>query len=111
MRWWPSWRASSNGSRVTRLEALVRHPVAIAGALITTASAVVFIALLIAELLGLFENPYSGLVVFIALPAVFLFGLLLIPLGMWLERRKLERDPSAAAGWPVIDLGQPHVRR
>ena len=70
-----------------------------------------FIALVIAELLGLFENPYSGLVVFIALPAVFLFGLLLIPLGMWLEQRKLERHPEAAAGWPVIDLGKPVVRR
>jgi hypothetical protein len=96
---------------VRRLEALARHPVAIVGALITTASAVVFIALLIAELLGLFENPYSGLVVFIALPAVFFFGLLLIPLGMWLQQRKLQRDPAAATDWPVIDLGRPHVRR
>ena len=94
-----------------RFETLARHPLAIAGALITTASAVVFIALVIAELIGLFENPYSGLVVFIAIPAAFLFGLLLIPLGMWLEQRKLERHPEAAAGWPVIDLGQPHVRR
>ncbi len=77
-----------------------------AGALITTASAVVFIALVIAELIGLFENPYAGLVVFLAIPAVFLGGLLLIPLGMWLQQRKLERHPEAAAGWPVIDFGQ-----
>jgi len=96
---------------VRRFETLARHPLAIAGALITTASAVVFIALVIAELIGLLENPYSGLVVFIALPGVFLVGLLLIPLGMWLEQRKLERHPEAAAGWPVIDLGKPVVRR
>ena len=38
-----------------RLESLVRHPVAIAGAVITTASAVVFIALVIAAFAGLFE--------------------------------------------------------
>lgn len=94
-----------------RFEALARHPLAIAGAVITTASAVVFIALVIAEFIGLFENPYSGLVVFIAIPAVFVLGLLLIPLGMWLEQRKLERHPEAAAGWPVIDLSKPHVRR
>jgi hypothetical protein len=96
---------------VRRLEVLARHPLAIAGALITTASAVVFIALVIAELVGLFENPYSGLVVFIAIPAIFLFGLLLIPLGMWLEQRKLQRHPEATAGWPVFDFNHPVVRR
>jgi hypothetical protein len=96
---------------VRRFETLGRHPLAIAGALITTASAVVFIALFIADLLGLLENPYSGLVVFIALPALFVLGLLLIPLGMWLQQRKLQHDPTASTGWPVIDLGQPVVRR
>jgi hypothetical protein len=95
---------------VKRLEALVRHPVAIAGAVITTASAVVFIALVIAALAGLFENPYAGLVVFVVIPAIFVFGLLLLPLGMRLQRRKLAHDP-AAGEWPVLDFRQPKVRR
>ena len=80
---------------MTRRDALARHPLAIAGALITTASAVVFIALVIAMLAGLLDNPYAGLVVFVAIPAVFVLGLLLIPLGMRLQRRKLQRDPNA----------------
>ncbi len=92
-------------------EALVRHPLAIAGALITTASAVVFIALLIAALMGLFENPYAGLVVFVAIPAAFILGLLLIPAGMWLQRRKLQRHPGVAGEWPVLDFGRTSVRR
>jgi NapC/NirT cytochrome c family, N-terminal region len=96
---------------VRRLEALVRHPLAIAGAVIATASAAVFIALVIAVFAGLFENPYAGLVIFLAIPAVFVLGLLLIPAGMWLERRKLERDPNASAEWPVVDFRQPIVRR
>ena len=93
-----------------RLEALVRHPVAIAGAVITTASAVVFIALTIAAFAGLFENPYSGLVIFVVLPAIFVVGLLLIPLGMRLQRRRLAHHPDAGE-WPVIDFRQPRVRR
>ena len=40
---------------------------------------------------GLLPNPYAGLVVFVALPALFLAGLLLIPLGIRLERRRLAR--------------------
>jgi hypothetical protein len=92
-------------------EALLRHPLAIAGALITTASAVVFIALVIAVLIGLLDNPYAGLVVFVAVPAAFVLGLLLIPAGMWLQRRKLLREPGAAAGWPILDFGRTSVRR
>ena len=65
-----------------RLEALVRHPLAIAGAVIATASAAVFIALVIAVFAGLFENPYAGLVIFIAIPAAFVLGLLMIPAGI-----------------------------
>ena len=94
-----------------RFEALARHPLAIAGALITTVSAAVFVALVIAVLAGLFENPYAGLVVFIAIPAAFVMGLLLIPLGMRLERRRLQRDPTASADWPVFDLRQAVMRR
>lgn len=96
---------------MTRREALARHPLAILGALITTASAVAFVAMAIAVLAGLFENPYAGLVVFIAIPAAFVIGLLLIPAGMWLQARKLERDPNAAADWPVLDFRRAGVRR
>jgi hypothetical protein len=91
--------------------ALARHPLSIVGAVITTASAVGFIALTIAAAVGLFTNPYAGLVIFIALPAIFLSGLLLIPVGMWLRARALRRDPTAAADWPVIDLRQSRTRR
>jgi hypothetical protein len=84
----------------------------IIGALVTTASAVVFIALLIAMLMGMLSNPYAGLVVFMAVPALFVVGLLLIPLGMWLQRRKLQRDPGAVPEeWPILDFRSAHVRR
>jgi hypothetical protein len=96
---------------VTERQVFARHPLAIAGALLATVSAVVFIALLIAAFAGLFVNPYAGLVVFIAIPAVFVFGLLLIPTGMWLQRRRLRRHPDEVAEWPVFDFRRPHVRR
>ena len=90
---------------------LVRHPVSIAGALITTTAAVVFVALLIASMLGLFNNPYAGLVVFVAIPALFVLGLVLIPVGMWLQRRKVARDPDSVDDWPVVDFRISRVRR
>jgi nitrate/TMAO reductase-like tetraheme cytochrome c subunit len=96
---------------VTSRPALLRHPLAIAGVILTTASAVVFITLVVAMLLGMLTNPYAGLVVFMAIPALFVMGLLLIPVGTWLQRKKLARDPSAVAEWPVVDLRRADVRR
>jgi hypothetical protein len=96
---------------VSRPAPQLRHPLAIAGVLITTVSAAAFIALLAAELLGLFENPYAGLVVFVAVPALFVAGLLLIPVGMWLQRRRMARSPDAVQEWPVLDFRLPRVRR
>ena len=90
---------------------LARHPAAVAGVMLTTASAVVFIALLIAFLFGLFDNPYAGLVIFVALPAVIVLGLLLIPFGMWLEHRRLVQHPDATREWFVIDFRSPTTRR
>lgn len=90
--------------------ALLRHPLAMAGVAITTASAVVFVALATAMGLGLLVNPYAGLMVFVALPAVFLMGLVLIPWGMARQRRLLAQRPEAAE-WPVVDFRQSRTRR
>lgn len=94
---------------MTRLVALARHPLAITGAVIASAAAVVFIVLAIALVAGLFDNPYAGLVVGVAIPAMLVVGLLLIPAGIWLERRK--RRPDAEADWPVLDFRHASVRR
>ena len=94
---------------MTRLVALVRNPLAITGAAIASASAIAFVVLAIALAAGLFDNPYAGLVVGVAIPAALLLGLLLIPAGMWLERRRRGRD--ADADWPVIDFRHASVRR
>src|SRR5262249_47360255 len=61
--------------------------------------------------IGMLDNPYAGLVVFVALPALFRLGLLLIPIGVRLERRALQTDPTASVEWPVIDLRRADVRR
>ena len=94
-----------------RNSALLRHPVSLAGAMLATAGAVAFIALFVAELLGLLHNPYAALVVFVAVPALLVIGLLLIPLGMWLERRRLLKHPDSEREWFVIDFRSPTTRR
>jgi hypothetical protein len=42
------------------------------------------------------SNPYVGILIFFAVPAVFFAGLALIPLGAYLARRRIERGLAAA---------------
>ena len=84
---------------------LIRSPISIAGMVLTTVTAVVFIIVLLADLFGLHTNPYVGILFFLVLPALFVLGLLLIPLGAWIERRRRAAGkPPASIDWPRIDL-------
>lgn len=75
---------------------------------IATAMAWLFLTLLLADLFGyLGSNPYVGLLVFVAIPAAFVFGLVLIPFG---ARRARRRAPDAIPDWPVLDLRDAHQR-
>jgi nitrate/TMAO reductase-like tetraheme cytochrome c subunit len=91
------------------LPSAIRNPISLIGVAITTAMAVVFLILLALELAGQITNPYFGLLLFIAVPAVLMLGLLLIPLGVWRQHRRV-RTGRALEDWPVIDLRLPRVR-
>ena len=81
----------------------------LAGAALTTVSAVLFLVVFLADLFGFHSNPYIGLVFFLVLPAIFLLGLALMPIGAWLARRR--RRQGRAPQWPRLDLNDPIHRR
>ena len=91
------------------LPSAARDPISLIGVAIATSMAVVFLVLLALEIGGQLRNPYLGLLLFGAVPAVFLVGLLLIPLGIWRRHRRVART-GTPEDWPVIDLRLPHTR-
>lgn len=100
------------GSRVGGTVRLIRSPVSVAGMVLTTISAVAFLVVFFADLFGLHTNPYIGLVFFLLLPGLFVIGLLLIPLGAWIERRRRAAGHAPSElHWPRIDLNDPAHRR
>ena len=56
-------------------------------------------------------HPYVGIVLFMVLPLVFVVGLLLIPAGILLRRRRLTRDGLLPRVAPEIDLSAPWTRK
>jgi hypothetical protein len=98
-------------AEIARSVRLIRSPLSVAGMVLTTISAVVFLVVFIADLFGMHTNPYIGIVFFLILPGIFLLGLILIPLGAWIERRRRAagKKPSELQ-WPRIDLNNPGHR-
>lgn len=57
------------------------------GVILTTSSFVSFILLELARMAGIFTNQYMGLLTYLLFPAIFVFGLVLIPLS-WYRYKK-----------------------
>ncbi len=87
------------------------NPISLAGGAITTASGVTMISYWLAELSGhLSDNPYLGIIFFLILPVLFLLGLALIPIGVLIRRRKLQKAGQIPAEFPKVDLNDPIFR-
>ena len=91
---------------------LGQNPITLTGAVITTSTALTTIAFWFYDIfLPGPPHPYVGLLVFLILPGIFVLGLLLIPLGIWLRRRSLRVSGKLPGIFPAVDLGLPVVRR
>jgi hypothetical protein len=66
-----------------------------AGAALVTTAAISWLFVLPQQLRGHADNPYSGIVFFLILPAVFFLGLALIPVGVYLGKRRLRSSLEA----------------
>jgi nitrate/TMAO reductase-like tetraheme cytochrome c subunit len=81
------------------------NPISLAGGAITTAAGITLIAHWVVELIGhRVENPYLGIIFFLILPGLFVAGLALIPIGMYVRRKKLQREGHIPAEFPKVDL-------
>ena len=93
------------------IPSLARNPVALAGAALVTVSALLFLFVYLLESLGIHTNPYIGMVFFLVMPGIFIFGLVLIPIGMYREHRARLAGYVRAPGWPVLNLNDPRQLR
>ncbi len=93
---------------------LPRTTIGILGAALTTVSGILILGLAAAAMQGHLGSPYIGIVAFLVLPAFFILGLLLIPAGAWLARRRAriaaERGEEIPH-LPIIDFNDDLTRR
>jgi NapC/NirT cytochrome c family, N-terminal region len=91
---------------------LGQNTTTLTGAVVTTSTALTTIAFWFYDIfLPGPPHPYIGILVFLILPGIFVLGLLLIPLGIWLRRRSLLGAGKLPGIYPAIDLQLPVLRR
>lgn len=81
--------------------------ISIIGGIMAINSAILIIILFIHAMLTDSQNPYNGIFTYIVLPIILVFGLILIPIGGFIKRRRTKGDEK----WPVMDLNNKQQRR
>lgn len=88
------------------------NPLSLFGGAITTASGITMITYWWIELFAHIKiGPYVGIIFFLILPALFILGLVLIPIGIYLRRRRLIKAGQVPAIFPRVDLNDRVFRR
>ncbi len=93
---------------------LGRNPISLTGGVLTSASAITLLGYWLLVILlggGAGTYPYAGILFFLILPAIFVLGLLLIPIGEFLRRHQLQKKGELPSVYPHLDLADPFFRK
>jgi nitrate/TMAO reductase-like tetraheme cytochrome c subunit len=70
---------------------LTRHWLSLVGVALVTTAGISWLFVLPQQIRGHVDNPYVGIIVFLILPLLFFFGLVLIPIGVYLSKRRIRQ--------------------
>ena len=90
---------------------LANNWISLAGVVIVTTAGIFWLFLLPTTLRGHTENPYVGILAFLTIPVPFFAGLLMIPLGMWLKRKREGRTAVYPPNFPPLSWQNHDFRR
>jgi hypothetical protein len=94
------------------LVSITRSIISLTGTALALASLVLMMSLFALEQFGFEGGPYLGILTYLILPMIFVVGLILIPIGAVLWRRKINRLSGGESTplMPVFDLNVPKTR-
>lgn len=89
-----------------KLPSSIKNYVSIIGAVLAVFNLAAILSLMILSSIFNFGGSYIGLFIYMVLPAFMIFGLLLIPIGMRLNRTKARKADADGEelNWPVLDF-------
>jgi hypothetical protein len=85
--------------------------ISLIGVVLVTAATVVWLMLLPLTLRAGITHPYLGILVYLLLPGVFVGGLILIPIGIYVKRRQQRAAGQYPTDFPPLDLQNRELRK
>ena len=85
--------------------------ISLVGVVVVTAAAVTWLVFLPITLRSGSVHPYVGIVAYLLLPGIFIGGLVLIPIGIFLRRLRLRKKGELPTEFRPIDPRNPELRR
>jgi hypothetical protein len=90
---------------------LIRNPISLIGAALAATALATIVFLLFVNFVSVRPSPYVGILLFMVAPGFLIAGILLILVGMLLERRRRRKGaPGVIPRFPRIDLNVPAQR-
>jgi nitrate/TMAO reductase-like tetraheme cytochrome c subunit len=101
----------SGGSADGRMRGLFRNTISLIGAALAAVSLANIIFLFLIDVTSGRPSPYVGIFAYMIVPAFLVLGLILIPVGMLIERtRRAKLAPGEVPVFPRLDLNNPAQR-
>src|SRR6516162_9152649 len=89
---------------------LIRNPISLIGLALAAVAFANIVLLVLIDLLAAHPSPYIGILAYMVAPAIMVFGLILIPIGMVVERRRRLRHVGVPFHFARLDLNNPAQR-
>ena len=98
-------------NRLAPLVYLSNNWISLLGVVVVTTATVFWLFLLPFSLRGEITHPYIGILAFLLLPAVFILGLILIPIGIAYRRHRDRSEGSTPTSFPELNWRNHDFRR
>jgi len=93
--------------KIIKLPKLTYNFISAAGAAIASIIFLLIVVLFLAHIFIDISSPYIGIFLYMVLPPIMTFGLLLIPIGMYRHWRRIKKgDAITYPQWPHLDLNK-----
>jgi len=89
---------------------LIRNPISLIGLALAGVAFANIVLLVLIDLLANHPSPYIGILAYMVAPGILVFGLILIPIGMIIERRRRLRTVGVPFHFARLDLNNPAQR-
>jgi nitrate/TMAO reductase-like tetraheme cytochrome c subunit len=89
---------------------LIKNPISLVGLALAVVALANIIFLFLVDLVSTQASPYIGILAYMIMPGLLILGLLLMVVGMMVERHRRARGLPDATQFPRIDLNNPNQR-